>query len=76
MIKTKKHKQTSHVTQNNDFREKCQKNCISFWSVAREEKRTEQKVLTAEENVPLQWDRGWDCRDALGKPGRRRVSQT
>lgn len=39
MIKTKKHKQTSHVTQNNDFGEKRQKNCISFWSVAREENR-------------------------------------
>lgn len=33
-------------------------------------KRREQKVLTAEENVPLQWDRGWDYRDALDKPGR------
>jgi len=39
MIKTKKHKQTNHVAQNNDFGEKRQKNCISFWSVAGEENR-------------------------------------
>lgn len=37
MIKTKKHKQTNHVTQNNDVGERRQKNCISFWSMAGEE---------------------------------------
>lgn len=30
-------------------------------------KRREQKVLSAEENVPLQWDKGWDYRDAPGQ---------